>query len=335
MKSLLAGLLLAISARAEAPVKFEEIFSLVRSNLIGMSEVDLNSAAAQGFVEKLKGKVELAEAAAATTGAILAKTNAFEDAFAYIRIERVATGIGSQITEAVKAAKKLKGVVLDLRFAKGDDYNGVVEAANAFINAEKPVLKWGEHTGKTSPRSDVIEAPLVVLINGQTIGAAEALAAVIRDQQLALLIGNRTAGQALVFDVFPLSSGQKLKIARGKVELPDGKLVGPEGLLPDVTVPCDESNERSWLDNPYLVIAKATSPAGSAPFLTSVTNRPSRRPNGAEIARRHRENPDDERGETPRSPLPAPSIVQDPVLARALDTLKGLAVLRSRDGLTK
>lgn len=333
IKWFFAGLLLATAAHAEAP-KFEEVFSLVRSNLIGVSESDLNKAAAQGFVEKLKGKVELRESEAAKSGSLISRTNLFEDSFAYVRVERVASGLGGQLTDAIKSHKKVKGVILDLRFAKGDDYNGAVEAVNTFLGEEKPVLKWGEHLGKTTARSEIIDAPLAVLINGQTIGAAEALAAAVRDHKLAVIIGGPTAGQAWVFDLFPLSNGQQLKIARGEVKLPNNEPITGK-LAPDIELTVNEANERLWFEDPYKMIANPANPVGPAPFLTSVTNRPSRRPNSAEIARRHRESVEEERPESVRAALPAPQVVHDPALARAIDSLKGLAVLRSREAGAK
>ncbi len=323
---------------AEAPIKFDEVFSLVRSNLTSFSEGNLNKAATLGLVEKLQGKIELTEPtfSESAMGPLVGKTNVFDGSFGYVRINRVRSGVGQIIDETIRSAKKLKGVVLDLRFSKGDDYGAVVEVVNLFLATEQPILKWGEKSGKTSTRADALQIPLAVLVNRQTSGAAEALAGALREQQLALLIGGRTAGQALVFDDFVLSNGQHLKIARTKVELASGQVIGPEGLAPDIAVEVDERNERRWQEDPFVSLAKVSTPSGPAPFLTSVTNRFNHRPNGAEVARRHREELDDERpSETPRPAEPVAPVVQDAALARALDFLKGLAVPRLRDASVK
>src|SRR5215212_2723739 len=136
---------IVFSTHADAPVKFEEVFSLVRSNLTEVSETDLNKAAAMGFIEKLGGKVELTDPTSTnSTLPLVAKTNVFDGAFAYVRLSRVAPGVGEQITDAIRSTRKLKAVVLDLRFAKGDDYNAAIEAANVFVDAEQTLLKWGD-----------------------------------------------------------------------------------------------------------------------------------------------------------------------------------------------
>ena len=337
LKSLISASLFALSVRADAPVKFEEVFSLVRSNLTGISEAELSKAAALGLIEKLGGKVEISDpTSSAATAPVIANTNVFDKSFAYVRLNRVAPGVGDQIIDAIRSAKGLKGVVLDLRFARGDDYNATIEAANAFIEAEQTLLKWGEETGKTKANPAAVKLPLVVLVNRQTSGAAEALAGALSISQAALLVGNRTAGQAMAWEYFPLSSGQQLRIARGNVELGNGKAIGSEGLTPDLVVDADERNERSWLDDPYLVITKPGSPAGPQPFLTSVTNRMNRRLTSAEVARRHREELNQEDPlEAPAiaaaRPVPEEKVVQDAALVRALDFLKGITATRARE----
>jgi hypothetical protein len=339
--SLCCALGVLLPTRADAPVKFEEVFGLVRSNIVGVSEADLSKAAALGLIEQLKGKVELAEPGATPNASsnLIAKTNTFENSFAYLRVERVASGLAQQMATAVKSSKKPKGLVVDLRFAKGDDYAAAAEAVNAFLNSEQTVLKWGDKVEKTSARTDIIDIPTVVLINRQTRGAAEALAGALKEQQIALLIGGHTAGQALVFDDFPLSNGlplsngQHLRIARSKVELANGKPIGTEGVAPDIALDVDEKNERRWLEDPYLPITRANTPAGPAPFLTSVTNRVGRRLNASEVARRHREELEEGDGpaETPRPAEATVPVVQDAALARGLDFLKGLTSTRLRN----
>jgi hypothetical protein len=330
--------LLAVSVRADAPVKFEEVFGLVRSNLTSVSEAELSKAAALGLIEKLGGKVELSDPAATSNTPLVAKTNLFDNSFAYVRLNRVGPGVRDQITDAIRSFRKVKGVVLDLRFARGDDYNGAIEAANVFIDAEQTLLKWGDQTGKTKPNPESVKAPLVILVNRQTSGAAEALAGALRLSQATLLVGNRTAGKAVAWADFPLSSGQQLKIARSNVELGDGKPITSDGLAPDLLVEADEKNERSWLDDPYRVITRPGSPAGPQPFLTSVTNRFSRRPNAAEIGRRFREQLDEDHPELPpgeaarAAGVPDEKVVQDAALVRALDLLKGITAVRLKPG---
>ncbi len=67
--------------------------------------------------------------------------------FAYVRVATVA----SKLPEAFRAAyrqlaetnkEKIKGLVLDLRFAGGADYEAAAKLADCFLNSERPLLDW-------------------------------------------------------------------------------------------------------------------------------------------------------------------------------------------------
>src|SRR5439155_1191989 len=58
-------------------------------------------------------------------GSLLSRTKVYDDSYGYLRVARVATGLADEIKSAhdrLDATNKLKGVVLDLRFADGQDY---------------------------------------------------------------------------------------------------------------------------------------------------------------------------------------------------------------------
>ena len=90
---------------------------------------------------------------------------------------------------------------------------------------------------------------MAVVINGQTAGAAEALAAILRENEVALLIGSATAGQASMFKEFPLENGQRLRIATAPVRLGNGKVLA--SLTPDIAVSVGaDDDEKHFSDAP-------------------------------------------------------------------------------------
>ena len=105
------------------------------------------------------------------------------------------------------ATNKLKGLVLDLRYTSGKDYEAAAAVADLFVSKERPLLNWGKGIVRSSSKTDAIEVPVAVLVNGQTAGAAEALAAVLREAGSGLVLGSRTAGQAMIAEEFPLKNG--------------------------------------------------------------------------------------------------------------------------------
>jgi len=72
--------------------------------------------------------------------------------------------------------------------------------------------------------------------DGDTAGAAEAVAGVIRIYDKALIIGQQTAGQAVEYSDLKLPSGKVLRVAVGEVVLPAVHPLFPGGLKPDVPV---------------------------------------------------------------------------------------------------
>ena len=81
---------------------------------------------------------------------------------------------------------------------------------------------------------------LVVLVDGDTAGASEVIAAVLRTHLRAYIVGQQTKGEAAQFDDLPLASGKVLRVAVGEVSLPDNSPVFPGGLRPDLLVPVSQ-----------------------------------------------------------------------------------------------
>jgi hypothetical protein len=324
----------AASETNEAP-HFQEVFRLLRAHLEGVTEEELNRAAVQGLLNQFHSRVmfvqETADEAEASSDQV-AKTAVHDKWYGYVRIARVGKGLADDIAaayEKLNATNRLKGLVLDLRFAGGQDYAAAARAADRFLTREKPLLTWGENSARSTEKETAITAPLTALINGQTSGAAEALAAVLRDAGAALLIGANTAGAAHVYEEFTLSGGQKLRIATGSVVVGDGHALSAGGVVPDIEVKVGAEDEKLYFTDAFKALASSTMSRATNLTQTGSTNR-QRRINEAELVRRQREGQDlDDLAESASrvEEERAEPVVRDPALARALDLLKGIAIV--------
>jgi len=309
--------------------EFREIYDLIRAHLSGTSESDLNRAAVEGLAAALAPKVALVFPSSSTNGhglSPVSKTNLFDGVVAYLRVEEVTEGLAPAIRQAcdgLDVSNHVTGLVLDFRYAHGGDYAAAVAAADLFLKKGRPLLNWGQGVVLSTAKTNVIAFPAAVLVNHQTRGAAEALAAILREAGVGLILGSQTAGQALMFEEFPLKSGGRLRIATAPVQLGDGVLLAG-GVKPDIAVEVSPADERAYFADAY----KAAGSLAGAPV--GVTNQPRRlRMNEAELVRERREGPNPDEGLAPgHKAEPEKALVQDPVLARALDLLKGLAVVR-------
>jgi C-terminal processing protease CtpA/Prc len=270
---------------------------------------------------------------------LIGKTELYEESHAYLRISQVGPGLAKQIWEARQQlrSKKAGGLILDLRFSDGQDYAAAAEVADLFLTNELPLLKLGEVVSRSTVKTMALDRPVAVLVNRQTAGAAEALAAMLRQTEAGLLIGSSTAGQAHQFKEFTLRTGQRLKVASGTVQLGDGTVLSEKGLSPDIRVEVSSRDEQKYFQDPYQVVpqllaeALRTNGAEASPGVSGTNRVPRRRMNETDLVRQRREGSDLD-GELPNLPTdqPAKPVLQDPALARAIDFLKGLALLRSR-----
>jgi hypothetical protein len=262
----------------------------------------------------------------------IAATAVFDDNYGYIRVSRVGAELPAAFTKALQqltSTNKLKGLALDLRFGSGTDYKAAAAVADLFIASEQKLFQWSGGVEKSTDKTNAFRAPVAVLVNQATIGAAEALAAVLRDTEVGLLLGTNTAGQASTTRDFNLSNGQMLRVATVPLKLGGG---GPvDSLTPDILVEVAPEAERAYFVDAYVQMPRPGFESNTVASLT-VTNRTPRRPriNEAELVRMSREGIDPEEGaaRVARAAAPSRPVVTDPVLARAIDLLKALAVVR-------
>ena len=127
-----------------------------------------------------------------------------------------------------------------------------------------------------------------------------------------------------MYSEYPLKTGGALRILRGPIALGDGKELGSGSVTPDIPVEVAASEERAFFADAFRAPTNAAS--GAAGLSARRT-----RVNEAELARERREGGSVElapvRARRPEQDRPA---VSDPALARALDLLKGLAVVRKQ-----
>ena len=350
IKALLATLLVLVNGQAglQAQTKadgtegpdFKEVYDLIRAHLAGMSEGQLNRAAVEALVSGLGRRVSLVTNAAAANAAgeapLVSKSDLVDGDILYVRVGRVGNGLADAIRATWHkpgTTNKLKGVALDLRYAGGDDYAAAAAAADLFVMKEQPLLNWGSGMVRSKEKNDAIVVPVAVLVNRQTAGAAEALAATLRETGAGLILGSRTAGQAMVTQDFPLKDGERLRIATAPIQAGGGSALPEQGLKPDITVGVSPEDERAYYADAFKGSAKTNLAASAGISLTNAangTNHTARRPrfNEAELVRERREGVSEADLEAIRGREPDKPMVQDPTLARALDLLRGLALVR-------
>ena len=246
---------------------YEEIIQILQARYADPSIIakkKVREAAVQSIFASLEGTVRFLDSKTALPPNLSNRTNisgswVLDPSIGYLRLKYLESETAKRLENEVQTLVKEKhvlGLILDLRFAQGVDYSAVPQAASIFLGGASPLfsIQRRNHskTFQATPSPNTTNKPLVVLVNHQTKGAAEALAAVLQDQGRALAIGNSaTAGLAFEASDIPLSNGQTLQVATGKIILPHRGDFFLKGLQPDVAIVLDEKLEKEIYDKDF------------------------------------------------------------------------------------
>ena len=166
-----------------------------------------------------------------------------------------------EIAARLKAAGKDRKVLLDLRDSAGGDAQYGLRLANFFVKqgtlATLEGQKFPRQTFSADPAAFISAAPLAILVNRGTFGAAELTAAAIVDLKRGDVVGERTFGQGTVQKTIELPDGAALLLTVAKYEGPNGKKIPDEAVLPNVVIgPTledeEEESPQPKVDQPLL-----------------------------------------------------------------------------------
>jgi Peptidase family S41 len=222
------------------------------------------------------------------------------------------------------AGKKVDAIVLDLRGSvETSDYEGAAEFANRFLPKGRPLFSL-QGPSQSAPKNFVSEtAPLyvgliILLVDGDTAGANEVLAAVLRTVHGSIVVGERTAGRAVDYSDQSLPSGKVLRIATAEAVLAEGEPRIPNGLKPDLAVNLSPDLKQQ--------IFQQSLTKGMATFVFETDQ-----PHLNEAALIAGTNPEIETAQT-RGRSGEKSSLHDPVLQRGVDLVTSIEVYEKQTG---
>jgi carboxyl-terminal processing protease len=148
---------------------------------------------------------------------------------AYIKIPYFSSGKAAEAKKQLDALLK-KGatnIVLDLRYTAGGDEKEGIQLANLFIETGTIAFlqgqKFAKETFTANAKDTLTKAPVAVLVNQATAGAAEIVAGAIEDNHRGQVVGVKTFGAGSVQKLIPLDDGSALLISVAKYFTPGGK----------------------------------------------------------------------------------------------------------------
>jgi hypothetical protein len=137
-----------------------------------------------------------------------------------------------------------KGLIIDVRnFRDGNNLAGAAWVIGLFTSPQDVLfsvegLNFPQQLFRSQhqPLDLKQNFPILVLVNGDTRGAAEALAFVLKQKGTAIVIGRRTAGEGGLFTETRLKSGRFIRLATAQISGFDGSNLLGTPLVPDIQV---------------------------------------------------------------------------------------------------
>ncbi|MFF5705381.1 S41 family peptidase [Streptomyces sp. NPDC012794] len=163
-----------------------------------------------------------------------------------IKVTSFTRGSGERVRAAVREAPPGDGLMLDLRGNPGGLVTEAVTAASAFLDGGLVTtydVRGSERALYADPGGDTAR-PLVALVDGGTMSAAELVAGALQDRGRAVTVGTRTFGKGSVQMPTELPGGAVAELTVGTYRTPAGRSLDGGGITPDLPAG-DGAEERA------------------------------------------------------------------------------------------
>lgn len=170
----------------------------------------------------------------------------------YIVISSFGEDTPSQFYEVLERLEEshVDGYIVDLRYNTGGYVISALDIGGYFIgNCPIMIMKDKNESKivyKAYYHKNVIDKPMIFLINEYTASASEILSAAVKDYKIATFIGKTTYGKGVAQSVFNLSDGSYLKITTNEFLSPLGNIINKVGISPDLYV------DDNYIDSLYI-----------------------------------------------------------------------------------
>lgn len=180
----------------------------------------------------------------------------------YIRLMHFNEDTAKRLDVVLADLKKrgAKGLVLDLRGSPGGLFDVALEVAERFLSSGETIVSLKKRDGQEeihrAKRPDVFAGPIVVVTGKETASSAEILAAALKENRRATLVGEKTYGKGTVEKIFELDNGYALKLTVAHFFSPNGNNWQGKGIEPDFAIPHEEGQKAHYSSTLSFDLAK-------------------------------------------------------------------------------
>jgi len=171
---------------------------------------------------------------------------------AHISIAEFTERTDGELSDALDeaAGQQAVAIILDLRNNPGGLLSTVVDVTSRFLD-EGIVLSTIDRDGHKTDypvknTGQVIELPMVVLVNQFSASSSEVMAGALQDYGRAVIAGTTTYGKGSANNLYRLSDGSGLYLTTARWYTPDGRLIEGEGIESDFELDLEEVDPVEW-----------------------------------------------------------------------------------------
>jgi carboxyl-terminal processing protease len=181
---------------------------------------------------------------------------------AVLRINRfapdVVAGIRREVLPALAGRKT--PLVLDLRRCQAGDIDAARELVNLFLKTTDAGYfekRGGVKQALACPAEPELPGtPLVVWVDAGTMGPAELAAGLLQEVGKDKVVGLTTPGLVGRTELFSLKDESVILLTAGVFHLPSGRSLWEEGVRPDISIPVDSLNEKTYFERTRPLLPK-------------------------------------------------------------------------------
>ncbi len=169
-------------------------------------------------------------------------TKVLDNNIGYMAISDFEGGCADEFREEYLELEKqgIKKLIIDIRNNGGGIVDEALEIAEMITDKGSTLLITTDKNKKedvTKSKSDpIINMPIVLLTNEYSASASEILAAALKENGKATLVGTKTYGKGIIQELHQLSDGSGLKITTNEYFTPNHNAIHKIGIEPDVKV---------------------------------------------------------------------------------------------------
>lgn len=220
-----------------------------------LNETEMTRNTLRGLLDGLYPGLDLTDGKEVAAADAPFRTEVLDGKVGYLRLGSPGAEHLALLDKALKdfSSKDIGGIVIDLRATpESSDFAWSAQVCERFVPKDQVLFTLSRASGQpeekfTSSAPSLFSGMIVVLVDSQTAGAGEVIAAVLRAHAHAMLVGGTTSGRAVEFASRDLGGGHHLRFAAAEVRVDGLPPLYPEGIEPDLDVPQDEQERETIL----------------------------------------------------------------------------------------